>query len=262
MSAPLVVAGALLGALTGALVPRVAYRLSVERPAPARSACARCAARFRAGPAGWLRMSARCPGCGARLGPPVWSTSTATAVACGALAWALDPTEAAGGRATTSAWLALAAFVLTAVAGVLLAVVDLACLRLPDAVVLPVLAAVVALLGVATAVAGTGAAGRDLLRALAAALALSGGYLVLALLPGANLGLGDVKLCALLGLLLGWLSWGAVLLGALLPHLINGPVALALLLSGRAGRKTALPLGPALLAGALAAVIGHAVLRG
>ena len=43
---------------------------------------------------------------------------------------------------------------------------------------------------------------------------------------------------------------------------IDGPVALALRLSGRAGRKTALPLGPALLAGALVAVIGHAVLRG
>ena len=110
--------------------------------------------------------------------------------------------------------------------------------------------------------AGTGAAPADLLRALAAALALSGGYLVLALLPGANLGMGDVKLCALLGLLLGWLGWDAVLLGALLPHLINGPVALALLLARRAGRKTELPLGPALLAGALLAVVVHAVLRG
>jgi leader peptidase (prepilin peptidase)/N-methyltransferase len=262
MSAPLVAGAAIVGALAGALVPRVAYRLSVERPAPPRSACARCSAPFPAGLAGWVRVAARCPGCAARLGPPLWLTMAATVLACGALAWAVDPTGAPGGRASASAWLVLVAFVLAAVAGVLLAAIDLACLRLPDVIVLPVLAAVIVLLGAATALAGTGAAGRDLLRALIAALALSGGYLVLALLPGANLGLGDVKLCALLGLLLGWLSWGAVLLGALLPHLINGPVALALLVSGRAGRKTALPLGPALLAGALAAVIVHAVLRG
>jgi leader peptidase (prepilin peptidase)/N-methyltransferase len=161
-----------------------------------------------------------------------------------------------------AAVLALAAFLLAGVAGVLLAAIDLACLRLPDAIVGPTFVAALLLLGAAAATAGTGAAGRDLLRALTAALALSGGYLVLALLPGAGLGLGDVKLCAVLGLLLGWLGWGAVLLGALVPHLINGPVALALLLARRAGRKTELPLGPALLVGALAAVIGHAVLRG
>ncbi|HEU5108776.1 MAG TPA: prepilin peptidase, partial [Micromonosporaceae bacterium] len=180
----------------------------------------------------------------------------------GALAWALDPTDTPGGRAAAARWLVLAAFLLAAVAGVLLAAIDLACLRLPDVIVLPVLAAGLLLCGAAAVVAGTADARQALLRALVAALALAGGYLVLALLPGGNLGLGDVKLAALLGLLLGWLSWGAVLLGALLPHLINGPVALAMLLSHRAERGSSLPLGPALLAGALAAVIGHAVLRG
>jgi leader peptidase (prepilin peptidase) / N-methyltransferase len=145
-----------------------------------------------------------------------------------------------------------------AVAGVLLAAIDLACLRLPDVVLGPAFGAALVLLAAAAAAAGTG---DDLLRALAGAAVLGGGYLLLALLTGAHLGLGDVKLCLPLGLLLGWLGWDTVLLGALLPHLVNGPVVLGLLVAGRAGRGTRLPLGPALLAGALLAAVGHAVWR-
>jgi prepilin signal peptidase PulO-like enzyme (type II secretory pathway) len=69
-----------------------------------------------------------------------------------------------------------------------------------------------------------------------------------------GLGFGDVKLAGVLGLPLGWLGWPAVLLGLALPHLLAGPVALFLLLTGRAKRGTGLPFGPALLAGALLAI--------
>ena len=91
----------------------------------------------------------------------------------------------------------------------------------------------------------------DLLRALVAAALLGLSYLVVALLPGRGLGLGDVKLAAVLGYLLGFAGWPAVLLGAVVPHLINGPIAVFLLLRRRAGRRTEMPLGPALLVGAL-----------
>ena len=113
----------------------------------------------------------------------------------------------------------------------------------------------VPLLGIASLLTGQL---HPLVRAGLGGLAMAGGYLVLALLPGADLGLGDVKLAGLLGLLLGWLGWPAVLLGALLPHLLNGPVAVVLLVSRRVRRDTALPLGPALLAGAWLAVLGSA----
>ena len=110
--------------------------------------------------------------------------------------------------------------------------------------------------GLALAAAGTGTA-VPLWRAGAAAVVCAGAYLLLALLPGSRLGFGDVKLAAVLGLPLGWLGWPAVLTGLLLPHLLIGPVALVLLLTRRAGRRTALPLGPAMLAGALAAFLLH-----
>jgi leader peptidase (prepilin peptidase)/N-methyltransferase len=77
---------------------------------------------------------------------------------------------------------------------------------------------------------------------LAAALARPGG-----------MGLGDVKLAAVLAFVLGLTGWPAVLLGVLAPYLINGPVAVYLLLSRRATRHTPLPFGPALLTGALLA---------
>ena len=93
---------------------------------------------------------------------------------------------------------------------------------------------------------------------LVAALAalLSGAInLFIALLPGAGLGLGDVKLATVLGFTLGFVGWPALAAGLLAPHLINGPVALALLLTRRAKRRTALPLGPALLAGAVVGLV-------
>jgi leader peptidase (prepilin peptidase)/N-methyltransferase len=78
-------------------------------------------------------------------------------------------------------------------------------------------------------------------------------YLALALLPGGGLGLGDVKLAAALGLILGFAGWPAVVVGLVAAHLINGSVALFLLLTRRADRLRALPFGPALLAGAVLA---------
>ena len=70
-----------------------------------------------------------------------------------------------------------------------------------------------------------------------------------------GLGFGDVKLAVLLGLFLGFLGWRDVLLGGLLPWLVNAPVVIILLASGRAGRRTAVPFGPAMLTGALAAIL-------
>jgi leader peptidase (prepilin peptidase)/N-methyltransferase len=69
------------------------------------------------------------------------------------------------------------------------------------------------------------------------------------------MGFGDVKLAVLLGGFLGWLGWPEVILGVLVPWLLNGPVVLVLLLSGRVNRKTTLPFGPAMLAGAWVSIV-------
>jgi leader peptidase (prepilin peptidase)/N-methyltransferase len=133
--------------------------------------------------------------------------------------------------------------------GVLLAEVDLRCLRLPDPLVAALAVAVAVPL---TIVDGSGA---RLGRAAAAAGVVLLLHLVIALLPGGGLGLGDVKLAGVLGLLLGWTGWPTVLIGLALPHLLNLPVVLILLIRRRIGRRTPLPFGPALLAGAFLAVV-------
>ena len=147
---------------------------------------------------------------------------------------------------------ALPALLLTATVGLALAVVDLACLRLPDPLVAAVAGA--AALGLVP-VALAGGTPERLLAALAGAAVSFAGYVLLALLPGARLGFGDVKLAAALGLPLGWLGWPTLGLGLLLPHLLNGVVVLALLAAGRVRRDTPLPFGPAILAGAWLAVL-------
>ncbi|HEX5597766.1 MAG TPA: prepilin peptidase [Micromonosporaceae bacterium] len=240
MSVALAAAGAAVGAAVGAVTPRIAYRLSVPYGSPPRMGCQHCARPFTPGLPGWIRPTVGCPGCPHRLGPRRWHCLLAGTGSFALLCWTLGTSRA------------LPAYLVVAGFGLVLAFVDLACLRLPDPLVAAAFLAGGSGLALAATVEG---AWDDLGRAALGALVSAGAYLVLALLPGANLGFGDVKLAGVLGLLLGWLGWPAVLLGLALPHLINGPVALGLLLARRAGRRTELPLGPALLAGALLAVV-------
>ncbi|MFG3604174.1 prepilin peptidase [Micromonospora chersina] len=147
---------------------------------------------------------------------------------------------------------ALPAFLAVAAVGLVLALADLACLRLPDPLVAA--AAAAAALGLVPVALADGTPER-LLAAVAGAAVSFAGYVLLALLPGARLGFGDVKLAAALGLPLGWLGWPTLGLGLLIPHLLNGVVVVALLAAGRVRRDTPLPFGPAILAGAWLAVL-------
>lgn len=146
----------------------------------------------------------------------------------------------------------LPAFLVAGAGGVVLAWIDLQVHRLPDRLTLPSYPVGVALLGLA---ALSDAAGAALLRALLGMLALLALYLGLALLRPADLGLGDVKLAGVLGLYLGWVGWGHLVLGAFLGFLVGGLGGIALILTGRATRRSHVPFGPAMLLGALVAVV-------
>jgi leader peptidase (prepilin peptidase)/N-methyltransferase len=73
---------------------------------------------------------------------------------------------------------------------------------------------------------------------------------VLALARPDGMGFGDVKLAGVLGLYLGWLGWGALVVGAFGAFLLGGVFSLVLLAAGRVGRKSGIPFGPWMLAGA------------
>jgi leader peptidase (prepilin peptidase)/N-methyltransferase len=237
-----VLLGAVVGGAAGGLVPLPAYRLSVPWGKPPRTACERCDAALPDGDRGWLRWGGRCASCGVRLGPRSGLVAAVGAVSGAALGWRLGLD------------VALVPFLALTAAGLLLGAIDLSCQRLPTAIIWPVTATGAALLAIAAQVDGRQPA---MTRAILAALVLGGAYLLLALLPGANLGLGDVRLAAALGLHLGWLGWVEAVGGVvLLPFLLNAPVALALLVSGRASRRSTVPFGPAMLAGAVVGAVG------
>ena len=245
MSASIVAASAAGCAAAGLLVPQVAYRLSVPFGEPVRGACARCATPLPPGLRGWL--PGPCRGCGVRPGPARWVTGGVAGLAGGALSAAIGPVAV------------LPLLLGVVVLGVLLCVIDLACRRLPDVLVLPALGVTPVLLAAVAAATGEWV---DWLRGLAAFLAVGALLTGMALPSGGGLGLGDAKVGALLGWYLGWLGWEAVLLGVILPWLINAPLVLALLATGRVGWRTPLPFGPALLVGGLLAVLAVAGLGG
>ena len=230
----LICLAAALGAAAGPALARACWVLSVPSGEPRRSRCEDCDAPPPALP------RTRCAGCGRGLGPSVRWMSAAAAAACAGCAWRIGPHPA------------LIAYLATALAAVVLAATDARVKRLPNAVVLPLYPVTLAALAAA---ALTDSHHGSPTRALTAMAALAGGFYLLALASPGALGLGDVKLVGVLGLLLGWLSWAAVATGVFLGFAVAAVAALGLVLTRRAGRKDTIPFGPYLLLGALLALL-------
>ena len=147
---------------------------------------------------------------------------------------------AAGWTALLPAYLALA------LAVVPLAVIDVEHHRLPDRLVAVALVGGAALLTVAAAATGHWAA---LARAgEAAALVLGLGTALTLVAP---FGFGDTKLATVLAGYLGWFGWPAVLYGLAAGFVLAAVAVVPLVALRRATMKSPIPLGPALIAGAL-----------
>ncbi|MGV1037546.1 MAG: prepilin peptidase [Candidatus Nanopelagicales bacterium] len=171
--------------------------------------------------------------------PPVL-TAPVTGLVAGLTALGIGP-----------AW-ALPAYLWIAIAGSLLAVIDVEHHRLPDRLTLTSIPAVGLLLLLPAVVDGSWSCYG---RAWLGALAMFAFYFILALIYPAGMGMGDVKLAAVLGLGLGFLGWKFVVVGLFAAFFIGALVSLVLLVLRRANRKTAIPFGPFMLAGALVAVL-------
>jgi leader peptidase (prepilin peptidase)/N-methyltransferase len=152
--------------------------------------------------------------------------------------------------ASGPAWYAATMLVFLAViAG--LAVFDARRRRIPNAVVYPAILA-------ATAVAfinPTGPWYGFLAGGAVAAVALGS----IAIMTDGGMGMGDAKLAALVGLLAGWPN----VLVALFVAFTSGALAgLGLLAAGKIERREGIPFAPALLVGALAALVAGPRLLG
>ena len=149
---------------------------------------------------------------------------------------------------------ALLALVHVALVGIggWLVVIDARTHRLPNRIVLPTLAALIALAAVDALVAGRSGA---LVRGLLGMVILGGFYAVLRGISRAGMGGGDVKLAAVIGLLLGWHGWQALLIGAASAFVLGALYALGLMLLRRADATTRIAFGPWMIAGALLGVV-------
>jgi leader peptidase (prepilin peptidase)/N-methyltransferase len=250
---PLVVAtlcgllGLAVGSFANVVIHRVPRGESLVRPA---SHCPSCGAPVawhdNLPVAGWLLLGGRCRSCRA----PISIRYPLVELGMGLL-WfllALRLVDVGLGWAVP-AYLALA-FVC-----VVLAVIDATTRLLPNRITYPAFPVVLGLLVVASV--GLGDLGR-LVRGLLAALAVGGFFLALALISPRGMGLGDVKLAPTLGLALGWLSWGAVVLGVFAGFLLGGLAGLGAIALLGLTRKSLLPFGPWLVTGALLGVLAGA----
>ena len=141
----------------------------------------------------------------------------------------------------------LVAYLYLAAVGVALTFIDLDVKRLPNALVLPAYAVLPLLLMGASATDGEWSA---LLRAAIGGAALYAFYFVAMVAYPGGMGFGDVKLAGVLGFGLAWIGWGAFAVGAFGAFLLGGIFSIGLVLSKSAHRKSGIPFGPWMLAGA------------
>lgn len=237
----------LLGLVVGSFLNVVIYRVprgeSLLRPG---SHCPHCGHAIRhrhnVPVAGWLALRGRCADCREPIGvryPLVEAGTGVLFVAVAArfgLSWELP------------------AYLYLAAVAVALAAIDLDVMRLPDRIVLPSYGISLVLLAPAVIAEHSWRAG---VRGLIAAGLLYALYWVLAVLPK-GMGGGDLKLAPLLGLYLGWLGWSSVWVGAFSGFLLGGVAGTLLMALRLVDRKTRIPYGPYMLAGAFLAVFAAA----
>nr|WP_251449441.1 A24 family peptidase [Microbacterium sp. Marseille-Q6648] len=272
----IVVVTGLFGALIGSFLNVVAYRVPAGVSLMRESRCPHCDAWVRPWQNvpvfGWLALRGRCASCRASISVryPVVEAITGVAFA-GVTWWVLAGGVGASSRFARSAtgetsagseggvWVLVVACLYLASVSIVLALIDLDTHRLPNAIVLPSYIVGGLLLALASLLTGDWVA---LLRGGIGMAALYAFYFVLRLVRSDGMGGGDVKLAGVLGLYLGYVGWGALVVGAFVAFVIGGIYGVALMLMRRASRKSAIPFGPWMILGAwVGLLVGEVIAR-
>ncbi len=227
------------GLVFGSFLTVVIYRLPRgESVATGRSKCPSCGAQIGARDnipvLSWVILRGRCRACGARISPEYPLIEASTSILFVLAAALLEPLSIAiGGAAFLALMLAIA-------------LIDARHRIVPNKLVYPALVVFALSIGVGHLVDGGVSIGSGAIGLLAYSLPL---FLIALIVPG-GLGMGDVKLAALIGLVLGSLGLSLVAVAAGVGILGGGVGALTAMLILRYGRKQQMPFGPFLAMGA------------
>jgi leader peptidase (prepilin peptidase) / N-methyltransferase len=230
-----VLAGLVIGSFLNVVAHRLPRKQSLVRPA---SRCPRCGTPIRpydnVPVLSWLLLRGRCRSCGEPIPARYPLVELTTGLLYGAVVLVKDD----------AVDVALGLLLVTALVPIVL--IDLERRLIPNAITLPA--------AIAGAVAILVLDIDFIVEALIAAAAAGGFFLLAAVLYPRGMGMGDVKLSALLGLYLGR-AVGPALFAALILGVLVGAAIIARK-GAVAGRKTAVPFGPFL---ALGGVLGFFV---
>jgi leader peptidase (prepilin peptidase) / N-methyltransferase len=240
-------AGLLFGSFLTVLIHRLPRKEGVVR---GRSRCPSCGAEIRARDnipvLSWVLLRGRCRSCGEPISPEYPLTELATAALFAGAALAFDE-------------LLIAALVAPFL-GLMLAVglIDARWRIVPNAIMYPALAVYL----VALVVAEVSGGGVSAVRGLLGVGAYAGPLFLVALVVPGGMGMGDVKLAALIGLVLGSIGLAYVGVAAGVGVIGGGLGAiLAVILLGYR-RRQHIPFGPFLAAGAIVAAYAGPAIAG
>ena len=253
------IAPGVLGLIIGSFVNVVVYRVpagaSIVSPP---SACPQCGHAIRAWDnipiLSWLLLRGKCRDCAAPISwrYPLVELGTALLFVAAAVRFGAPLLNATTAQDAIAEGLVLLAMLYFAAISVALSLIDIDTHRLPNRIVVPAYLVAGAFFTASSILAGDYSA---LLRAAIGMAALFAAYFAMAMVYPGGMGFGDVKLAGVIGIYLGWVGWGALAVGALSAFLLAGVFAAALMLTGRANRKSGIPFGPWMLVGAWVGIL-------
>lgn len=235
--------GLIVGSFLNVVIHRVPRDESIVRP---RSRCPGCeheiANRDNVPVVSWVLLRGRCRHCHERISAryPVVEAVTAALFVVVALRFG-------------SSW-ALPAFLVFTAVLVAVSAIDLELRRIPTPIVWTGFVVGFVLLAAAT-LGPSPHRWWPLARGLIAAAVCGGVFFAIVLISPRGMGMGDVRLATLEGLFLGWLGPAIPAVGLFLGFLLGSVFGIALMVARRAGRKSKIPFGPFLAAGAYLTVL-------
>ena len=232
--------GLAIGSFLNVVIYRVPRQMSIMFPASHCTSCETPIKPWHNVPVlSWLALRGRCATCDVAISPryPLVEAGTAALFVAITLRFGLS--------------VELPAYLYLAAVGITLLMIDVDLRQLPNSIVLPSYVISVLLLMPAGAVHGDWS---QTVRALTGMAALWAIYFALAIAYPLGMSFSDANLAGLVGLYLGWLSWGAVLIGGFGAFLIGGAGGATLIATGRNDRATAVPFGSCLIAATALAV--------